>query len=215
MKIQLWRVCFIVAALLMMAGGPQHPGGTMAEMLADPKWIPAHLLILAGIVTFLVGLLLYRQSTALPRATQRWLRFAIIGTVLQIIEMAMHTAAVLDHHHLVAGQATPVLSTHLWLAVFFYPIFGLTITGFIIAGFRDHVIGSPWIGWLGIAGVLANGAAPPLVILLEIEGARILFTLILLFAVWLILAGLWPSSATGNKAVADTAIPSKARGSVR
>lgn len=210
MKIQLWRVCFIVAALLMMAGGPQHPGGTMAEMLADPRWIPAHSLILAGIVTFLAGLLVYKQSTALPRATKRWLGLAIIGTVLQVIEMAMHTAAVVDHHHLVAGQATPVLSTHLWLAVFFYPIFGLTISGFIIAGMRDRVIGSPWIGWLGIAGVLAQGAAPPLVILLEIEGARILFALILLFAVWLILAALWPVRATGDEAVADTVLGSTA-----
>lgn len=210
MKLQLWRVCFIVAALFMIAGGPQHPGGTMAEMLGYPKWVPAHLLLLAGFVTLLAGLLLYKRSTSLPRTTQRWLRFAIIGTVLQIIEMAMHTAAVVDHHHLVAGQATPVLSTHLWLAVFFYPIFGVTIIGFIIAGMRDHVIGSPWIGWLGIAGALANGAAQPLVVLLKIEGARILFPLLLLFALWLILAGLWPLRGRVDEAIADTGMRSTA-----
>lgn len=196
MKLQLWRLCFIVSALLLMAGGPQHPGGTMAEMIGDPKWVPAHSLMLAGFVTLLAGLLLYKRSTSLPASANRWLQFAIIGTVLQTIEMAMHTAAFVDHHHLVAGQSTPVLTTHLWLAVFFYPIFGVTITGFIIAGMRNHVIGSPWIGWLGIAGVLAQGAAPPLIFFLKIEGARILFPFLMLFALWLILAGLWPVRAS-------------------
>ena len=210
MNLQLWRLCFIVSALFLIAGGPQHPGCEMHEMLANPKWVPAHTLLLAGFVTLLVGLLLYKRATSLPDATRRWLRLAIIGTVLQTIEMAFHTAAVVDHDHLVAGQSTPVLTTHLWLAVIFYPIFGLTIIGFIIAGMRDHVIGSPWIGWLGIAGALANGAAPPLVVLLKIEAARILFPLLLLFALWLILAGLWPLRARADEAIADTGIRSTA-----
>lgn len=187
-----WRLCFILSALFMMAGGPQHPGGTMAEMLGDRKWVPAHSLLLAGFVTLLVGLLLYPRSMLLPTRTKRWLRLAFIGTILQAVEMAFHLAAVVDHDHLVAGHGTPVLTTHLWLAVFFYPIFGLTFAGFIVAGMRDRVLGSPWIGWLGIAGLLANGAAPPLVVLLKVEEARILFPMVLFFAVWLILAGLWP-----------------------
>ncbi len=187
-----WRLCFILAALFILIGGPQHPGGTMAEMLTHPKWVLSHLLVLAGFVALLVGLLLYQRATSLPSRTQRWLRFAIIGTVLQAIEMVFHTAAVVDHHNLIAGSATPVLTTHLWLAVIFYPIFGLTLAGFIIAGMRDRVLGSAWIAWLGILGVLAHGAAPPLVILLNIEGARILFPFIMGFALWLILAALWP-----------------------
>lgn len=201
MKLQVWRLCFIVSALFLFAGGPQHPAGAMHEMLGNPKWVPSHLLLLAGIVTLLVGLLMYKRTTSLPVATQRWLRLAIIGTVLQVIEMAVHAAAVVDHDHLVAGQSTPVLTTHLWLSVFFYPIFAVTIIGFIIAGMRDRVIGSPWIAWLGIAGALAHGAAPPLVIALNIEGARILFPLLLLFALWLILAGLWPLRATTDEAI--------------
>lgn len=198
----LWRLFFIVSALFLMAGGPQHPGGTMAEMLADRKWIPAHSLMLAGFVVLLAGLLVY-QRNALPERTRRWLRFAIIGTLLQAVEMAFHTAAVVDHDHLVAGSGTPVLTTHLWLAVFFYPIFGVLFSGFIIAGMRDHVLGSRWIGWLGILGLLANGAAPVLVVLLKIEGARILFPFALFIALWLILAGLWPLRVEANQGFAD------------
>jgi len=182
-------MCFIVSALLLMAGGPQHPGGTMAEMLANPKWIPAHSLLLVGFAALLAGLLLYGR-TNLPERSRLWLRLAIIGTILQVIEMAFHTAAVVDHDHLVSGAATPVLTTHLWLAIVCYPIFGLTFGGFLIAGMRDRVLGSVWIAWLGLAGLVANGLAPPLVVLLNVEAARILFPLLLLFALWLILAGL-------------------------
>ena len=197
----LWRLCFILAALFLLIGGPQHPGGTMAEMLGNPKWVPAHSLLLAGFATLLAGLLLYRRTISLPARTQRWLRFAVIGTALQAVEMALHTAAALDHQHLVAGEATPVLTTHLWLAVFFYPIFGLTLAGFIVAGMRDQVLGSPWIAWLGIVGVLAHGAAPPLVVLLKVAGASILFPFLLCFALWLILAGLWPLRVKGDQGI--------------
>ncbi len=93
----------------------------------------------------------------------------MIGTALQVIEMVMHTVSVVDHANLVAGRATPVLTTHLGLAVVFYPIFAVTIVGLILAGMRDRSLGSPWIGWLGILGVAAHGAAAPLVILFKID----------------------------------------------
>lgn len=206
----LWRLFFILSAVFIMAGGPQHPGGTMAEMLADRKWIPAHSLLLAGIVTLAAGLLLYSRTALLPSRTRRWLRLAIIGTILQAIEMAFHTAAMVDHDHLVSGAATPVLTTHLWLSIICYPIFGLTFGGFLIAGMRDRVLGSLWIGWLGLAGLVANGLAPPLVVLLNIEEARILFPLLFLFALWLILAGLWPLPAKVDHGFGDEQLKSSA-----
>ena len=45
--------------------------------------------------------------------------------------MALHTAAALDHANLMAGRATPILSTHLTLAIVAYPVFAATIIGFI------------------------------------------------------------------------------------
>jgi hypothetical protein len=54
------------------------------------------------------------------------------------------------------------------------------------------VLGSPWIAWIGILGALAEGLAAPAVLLTEIPWAPILFPLFLLFAIWLILAALWP-----------------------
>ena len=188
----LWRPCLVLSALFILVGGPRHPRGTMAEMLGHPDWVLSHALMLVGFVALLMGLILYNRGAAVPDRTRKWVRFAMIGTALQVVEMVMHTVSVVDHANLVAGRATPVLTTHLWLAVVFYPIFAATIVGLILAGMRDRSLGSPWIGWLGILGAVAHGASAPLVILFKIEQARALFPGIAVLAVWLLLAALWP-----------------------
>ena len=191
-----WRVCFVGCALFVMAGGPRHPGGTMAEMLADPEWVPSHTLQLAGFVLLPIGLLLYQRAAPRPARTRQWTRLAAIGALLQAVEMAFHLAAYVDHANLMAGHATPVLTTHLGLAVVCYPIFAVTIVGWIVAGMRDKVLGSPLIAWIGILGVVAHGAAAPLVVGLGIIGARVLFPAVTLLALWLILAAVWPGLRT-------------------
>jgi len=192
----LWRLLFLVAGILIILGGPRHPGGTMAQMLADPEWVPAHALMLAGFVALLLGLILYRRALPLPARTTRWVRLAAVGTALQAIEMAFHTAAVVDRANLVAGRATPVLTTHLWLAVVMYPVFAATIVGFILATARDRSLASPWVAWIGALGTLAWGAAAPLAILTDLEWVGYLFPGVLGLSVWLALAAIWPLRAT-------------------
>ena len=154
----LWRLFFIVSALLLMAGGPQHPGGTMAEMLADPKWIrPLHS-CLRGSLRCWPGFCCMAELVCLSGRG--------VGFASQSLEQYYK----LSRWRFIQPQwsitiiwfpgATPVLTTHLWLAILFYPIFGLTVGGFLIAGMRDRVLGSVWIGWLGIgAGGKSVGAA--------------------------------------------------------
>ena len=88
----LWRPLFILAAMFILVGGPQHPDGTLAEMLGHPAWVRAHSLLLAGFVALLVGLFFFRSNPTLPPTTRRWTRFAVIGTGLQTVEMVLHTA---------------------------------------------------------------------------------------------------------------------------
>lgn len=194
-RLDLWRALFILATLLLAAGGPQHPKGTMAEMLRDPAWLRAHALMFLGFVALLFGLLSYAGSTSLPNRTRRWLRLAIVGTLVQTIEMGFHTAAAADSAHLLAGAPTPILTIHLWMAVVIYPFFAMTIIGLILAGARDRVLGSYWIAWLGILGAVAHGVAPPLVIVGKVERATLLFPFLMLLALWLTLAALWPRRA--------------------
>jgi hypothetical protein len=193
-----WRGPVLLAGLLILAGAPRHPRGTMTEMLAHPDWLLAHTLVLAGFVVLAAGLAMLRGEGTHPARTAWWLRFAVVATALQAVEMAVHTAAVVDHASLEAGRATPVLSTHLAMSVVLYPLFGAAIVGFILAAARDRVAGSWWIAWLGVIGATAHGLAAPLVVLSGDTRFAILFPGIALLALWLVLAAVWPARAAAG-----------------
>ena len=187
-----WRVCFVLFAVLIAAGGPQHPQGTMEQMLANRMWVPAHSLLFAGFVALLIGLIALGRGPLLPPRTRRWLRWAIIGTAVQAVEMALHTAAAVDAANLVAHRPTPILTTHLALAVPAYPFFAVTLIGLIVVSARERTLGSPWIAWIGVIGAAAHGASAPLVVAFNVHQAGVLFPLLLLVALWALLAAFWP-----------------------
>lgn len=193
-----WRVPVLLAGVLILAG-PQHPrGSTMLQMLGHADWLASHVLMTASFILFGVALVLLRRGGPLPERTGRWLRWALIATALQTVEAVMHTAAMVDHGNLAAGRATPVLTTHLAMAVVLYPLFGAAVVGFIVAAARERVLGSWWIAWIGIIGASAHGAAAPLRILTGYEPFSILFAGIVLFALWMALAGIWPLRAAAS-----------------
>ena len=184
-----WRIGFVLAAAGLLTGGPLHPGGTMAEMLAHPDWLLSHILQLAGFIAMAAGLWAFAAAVPLPARSRRWCRLAVGGTILQAIEMAFHAAAMVDHHNLVSGASTPILTTHLVMAVTLYPVFALALTGFIVAAARDRVLG--WgAGAIGIAGAIGQGLSAPLVVGLNIAAARVLFPMIVLVAIWLVIVAI-------------------------
>ncbi len=192
-QFQPWRVFLLLGAVGILAGGPRHPGGSMAEMLAHPDWVLSHVLVLAGYVSLLVALILFRRAGGLPTRTARWARLAVIGTALMVTEAVFHTFAYLDHASLMAGRTTPILTIHLALAVALYPVFSVTMIGFMLAGARERVIGSRWITWLGILGAAMHGMAPPLVVGLGLTHFTFLFPGVVLFALWELIATFLPA----------------------
>ncbi len=198
------RLCLIVGGVLISVGGPMHPGGTMVQMLADPIWFPSHAMITVGFLAFIVGLELLRRQGTTPRV-QRWLVLALAATVLQTIDMALHTMAYVDGPALAAEQATPVLDAHLAMTAVAYPVFGALLAVFMVVAGRERVLGSNWISWIGVTGCIGHGLAGPLTVVWGIPWAPILFPLIVLVAVWGILAGVWPSRARAATQVAETA----------
>ena len=199
----MWRVLFVAAGLLLLAGGPRHPGGSMLEMLRHHDWFMAHALVTLGYGTMAAGLVAFSRTLANTPAMKRWTGLAIAGTVLQTVEMAVHTAAMVDAANLAAGHATPVLTTHLTMSMVFYPLFGITTAVFFIKGMRERAIGSPWIVAIGVIGTIANGMAPILVGLVGWTEARILFAFMVGIAIWLLLAALWPTAARRAMATAQ------------
>lgn len=193
------RLSLIVGGVLIFIGGPMHPGGTMAEMLADPVWFRAHALVTAGFCGLLAGLELLRRQGTLSRAVGRWLLLAVIATAAQAIDMAVHTMAYVDGPALVAGLPTPVLTTHLALTAVIYPIFGVLLAVFIVVAGHTRTLGSNWISWIGVLGCLGHGIAGPGTVLFDVPWARALFPTIVLVALWAILAGVWPGAARATE----------------
>ncbi len=190
---RMWRPLFVIAGIVYLGGGFQHPRGTMVDMLHDPVWFRAHSTVFIGLALLAVGLLLFRKATPASGSSDRWVLFAIVATVLEAIEMAVHTFAYVDGAALASGHATPVLTTHMLLATIIYPIFAIAIIGLIRAGRRDGVLGSPWIGWIGMLGAAAHGVVMFLMIM-EVSWGAILFPIaVITLSIWFVLAGLWPA----------------------
>lgn len=200
-RFEVWRAWFAGAGLLLLAGGPRHPRGTMLEMLSHPDWFMSHALQVLGYGAMAAGLVAFSRTYANTPALKRWTRLAIAATALQTLEMAVHTAAMVDAGHLAAGHGTPVLTTHLTMSVLFYPLFAAATAAFFIKGMRERAIGSPWIVWIGVIGTLGNGIAPILVGPFGWMEARILFAFMIGIAIWLVLAAIWPARAEGRAPV--------------
>ena len=192
------RICFVVSGALILIGAPMHPSGSMAQMLAAPQWLLGHSLVAAGFAALGLGLELLRREAALPPMTRRWVVPALVASLLQTIEMAVHAAAYVDVDRLLAGSATPILSTHLALSVVIYPIFGVVLARFIAVSGRERILGSPRIGWIGIVGAIGHGLSAPLVVGLELGWAGILFPFIVFLALWIVLAGALPVPRTAH-----------------
>lgn len=106
--------------------------------------------------------------------------------------MALHTVAYVDLPNLLAGQSTPIYTTHMTMAMIVYPIFGVLFSAFILVAARERALGSMWIAPIGIIGALAHGAAGLLVVGFGITSAGIGFPMIMLVMVWAFIAALIP-----------------------
>ncbi len=189
-----WRPLFILAGLISLAGGSQHPNGTMVEMLADPAWLPSHAVVFVGLVVRTAGLAMLRRTVACSRTLDRLLLLGIIASALEVVEMAFHTMAYVDLEALRAGESTPIHTIHTRLAVVVYPLFGLILIAVIRLAQREGVLGSVWIGWIGILGGTLHGAAVILVGPAGILQAQVLFAVSAIsLSLWFVLAGAWPA----------------------
>ena len=192
-----WRPLFVLGGVLLIAGGTMHPSGNMAEMLADPKWLPGHALQALGFLTMCAGLALFRRDRALPDRTRWWAGAAAVMMALETLEMTVHASAFMDTAAAPAvlrevSTATPLLFTHLWMATFIGPVSGIVLIALIWVGMRERSLGSPWIGWIGMFGAAAHAAVMPLLFVMGILEAGILFPMVVFLALWFILAGVWP-----------------------
>src|SRR5713101_4647372 len=151
MLIRTWRPTLALAGILLLIGGPLHPRAdttksfneSTALMLGNSNWPIAHALMLASYTLILLALTGLARHTDRPNSVRRVLRFAQVGAALSVVEIAFHLAAVVDRSNLMTGGPTPVLTTHMTLAVAAYPVLGLSLAALALQGARTRSLG----GW--------------------------------------------------------------------
>lgn len=192
-----WPGPLAAGGVLFLVGGLLHPRGdstlpepqATAEFIGAATWIPAHALILAGTIGFLIGLFaLARSRTPLSTGARRAAWVAAVAAVLFAVEGVFHLAAFVDENAVLAGEATPFLSTHMAMSLVVYPLFTFAVAA--LAVLSGRTLTHPVVGIIGAIGAVAFGVAPALVGLAGIEVLAPLFPVGgILMALWFTVVG--------------------------
>jgi len=141
-----WRLPLLAGGVLMAMGGRMHPDADaegslveeLAAMTADERWVPGHLLIVAGTVLLAGGLWAARSADAWPRARQA-VTWAAIAFSAYAVETVFHAAAAADHDQLEHGELGPIALTHVVLSSFLYPISGAALVFLALTLIRTEI----------------------------------------------------------------------------
>ena len=187
-------VVFGVGGALLAVGGMMHPhetSGSMHEsllaLIGSPAWLPAHAVLLAGMVTAVVGLVLLRRHDAFPARVGPWLTGTIIAWAIATPEFVPHLLAGGEHDALEAGGATPMVDTHLALSTFTTPLVGVSAALLAVAVARAA---ATWpariLAVLGVVGGLGFAVAAPLLAVTGNPQVSNLFAAQALIDVWIV-----------------------------
>lgn len=186
-----------VSGALLFVGGGMHPEApddlsfrdNLAAMMADDAWVPGHSLMAIGAAVLLVALLIVRRRGSWPEAA-KIVPFAVVAMAVNVVELILHTASVVDKEELAAGESPVVTMAHLGAAVLAYPLFGAAIALLAWQLMRSWSVPLRAVS-AGIVGGIANGLAAPLVILTQKQDFDVLFAIGgIATAVWLVVLGL-------------------------
>ncbi|MGQ0574100.1 MAG: hypothetical protein ACT4RN_07825 [Pseudonocardia sp.] len=190
-----WPWLLLVAGVIGLLGSLLHPvgdptlSGVAAEAaeLADPLWVPSHVLILVFAALLVPGLLGLARSGVLSGAARTVALIAGCAAVPFVVESIPHLLAATDHHALLAGQPTPFLTAHSVTAGIVYPLVTFPIAALALLGGRR--LAHPVCNVLGAVGAVAFGIAGFGYYVLGSEAALDLFAGSMLFTAWVAVVG--------------------------
>ena len=185
---------FGIGGALLAIGGTMHPhetSGSMHEsllaLIGSPAWLPAHAVLLAGMLTAVVGLVLLRRHDAFPAPVRPWLTGTIIAWTVATPEFVPHLLAGAEHDALEVGGATPMVDTHLALSTFTTPLVGLSVALLAVAVARAAATRpARLLAVAGVVGGIAFAVAAPLLAVTGNPQVSNLFAAQTLIDVWII-----------------------------
>lgn len=189
---------FLAGGLLTAVGGGLHPTGVgdtvdahLLSMFDSPQWPLSHWLLLAGAVASTLAFVWAWRTHAFGPRVQRWLPLVAAAWGVGAAELVPHLLASQDAHALAHHDSTPMLDTHLSLAIVAGPAVGLS--GALIAVVIARAARSR-IAWVlaavAVIGGLLYGAATPLIVITDDPAISVLFAAQTGLAVWLIGTGI-------------------------
>jgi len=191
-----WRPLVAVAGLLTFVGGAMHPDASaanlplranFASMMANGSWVPGHLIMTVGGAFLLGGVVLARRDWPLSDAL---LRLALVAAVLNLVELVIHTAVVVDEAALRAGETHVLTALHLAGSGISYPLFGITVAilAWRLAGAWSRPL---WVvSAVGIIGGICNALSTTLALLTGDSNYGFLFPVAgISISVWLFVLG--------------------------
>ena len=194
----LHRPLLVIGALATAVGGNLHPEApeglsfrdNLVAMMDDGAWVPGHAIATVGLALIAAGLLVARRNGAWPAAA-RLLPFAALAAAAYALEMAVHTAAVVDQDRLAEGGIGIVAGTHLALAVLTSPVFGLATVALAVRLVRTWAVPLRPFALLGVIGGVATTLAAPLTVGFQDPEYAALFPIAGIgTSVWFLVAGL-------------------------
>jgi hypothetical protein len=170
---------------------PHETSGSMHEsllaLIASPAWLPAHAVLLTGMLTTLAGLVLLRRHDAFPARVRPWLTATVVAWAVATPEFVPHLLAGSEHDALEVGGATPMVDIHLALSVLTSPLVGLSAALLAVAVARAT---PTWparlLAALGVVGGVGFAAAAPLLAVTGNPQVSSLFAAQTLVDVWVI-----------------------------
>lgn len=208
-----WRIILVVSGLLIIAGGRMHPsaeaGGSLreelAEMTADPSWIPGHTLVMLGTLGIVIALW-WARSLGVWSRTGRALTVAAVAMSLYAVETVFHLAAAVDADNLAHGHAAPVAFTHIGLSIVLYPLAGTALAWLGVSLNRTESGVRRVVPVLAVlAGTLHAISVPATILLPDAEISPVFALAGVGMALWALLTGV--VGATDRPAVELTSEP--------
>ncbi len=177
-----WRLFFIAGGLIVLWG--VIPGNIAAPFEIGQGGYSV-VSVLSGIACWTAGIWLFRRDNPSSLVIDRWLIFALVASLVQLLDLALIALSPASQ----SAALTGIPFT--WITAVANPLYATAMIGLIWLAQREHILGSKWIGWLGMIGVAGHGLAGILVAGAQLSWAMPLFYLICALATWFILAGVW------------------------
>ncbi|MGH3348932.1 MAG: hypothetical protein ACRDO4_18285 [Nocardioides sp.] len=201
----------LAGGVLMAMGGRMHPDADaedslvqeLATMTADDRWIPGHLLIVAGTVLMVLGLWAARSADAWPRARQA-VTWAAVAFSAYAVETVFHAAAAADHDQLEHGELGLISLTHVVLSSFLYPISGAALVFLALSLIRTETGLRRVVPVLAVIAGTSHALSVPATLLFPDGEVTPMFAGAGVgMALWAILTGLVGTSRRGSVVVED------------